>query len=156
MIAHLRRIWGNHCSMVAFRALSGIVLGLTFASGCGVKTVKLVPAEGVVEIGGKPAEGIVVQFLPQSVDGERRPTSFATTDAQGTFRLGTYDGEDGAAEGSHTVLLVDTLEERPAQGKALSKPPRLDSRYATVSGGLTASVADGGGPIVVAVPAATP
>lgn len=137
-------------------ALTGVVLGLAVASGCGVKSVKLVPAEGVVEIGGKPAAGIVIQFLPQSADGEKRPTSFATTDAQGKFRLGTYDGKDGAAEGPHMVLLVDSLEERPAQGQALSKPPRLDSRYATVSGGVTASVVDGGGPIVVAVPAATP
>ncbi|HBH74469.1 MAG TPA: hypothetical protein DDY43_13820 [Synechococcales bacterium UBA10510] len=125
------------------------------SSGCS-KPVKLVPVEGVVEIGGQPAEGIVVQFLPQASDGEKRPTSFATTGAGGSFSLSTYDGKPGAVEGTHNVLLADTLEERPAQGARAVKPPRLDSRYATMSGGLTATVSDGGEPIKVQVPLATP
>lgn len=120
-------------------------------AGC-TKPAKLVPAGGSVEIGGKPAEGIVVQFMPQPVEGEKRPTSFATTDAEGRFTLRTYDGEDGAVIGTHAVVLVDSQEERPAQGERFTKPPRLGAKYATVAGGLTAKVTEGGPPIEIEVP----
>ncbi len=133
-----------------------LLTGLTVITlvGC-AKPVKLVPAGGSVEIGGAPAEGIVVQFLPQAKDGQNRPSSFATTGPEGRFDLVTHGGKPGAVEGTHSVILVDTLEERPAQGSRATKPPRLDSRYATVSGGLTATVAEGGEPIKLRVPAAT-
>lgn len=135
-----------------------IVVAVTLVaalSGCS-RPVKLVPAEGVVEIGGKPANGIIVQFLPQPVEGERRPTSFATTGDDGSFQLMTNEGKPGAVEGTHIVILADTLEERPAQGTRATKPPRLDSRYTTMGGGLTATVTEGGGPITLKVPAAAP
>ena len=137
--------------------LLAVILPLiaTVAVGC-AKPVKLVSVEGFVEIDGKPAEGIVVQFLPQPSAGEKRPTSFATSGPDGGFRLSTYDGKVGAVEGTHNVLLADTLEERPAQGSRAVKLPRLDSRYSTITGGLTATVSEGGGPIKVQVPRAAP
>jgi hypothetical protein len=135
-------------------ALAALML-VAVSAGC-AKPVKLVPVEGVIEIGGKPAAGIVVQFLPQASDGEKRPTSFATTGADGTFRLSTYDGKPGAVEGTHNVLLADTLEERPAQGSRAVKPPRLASRFGTMAGGLTATVSEGGEAIKLQVPDATP
>jgi hypothetical protein len=136
--------------LAAFAAvLAAVVLG----GGCS-KPVKLVPAGGVVEIGGKPAEGILVQFLPQTRDGRRMPTSFGTTGSDGSFALTTHDGKPGAVEGPHAVLLADTLEERPAQGQRATRPVRLDTRYTTLAGGLSAKVADGGEPIRVEVPAA--
>ena len=134
-------------------ALLAVALGA--AQGC-AKPVKLVPAEGIVEIGGTPAEGVVVQFLPRPVEGEKRPSSFATTGADGTFRLMTHDGKAGAVVGDHAVLLIDSLEERRPQGAGPGKPPRLDSRYTSVKGGLTATVSEGAGPITLRVPAATP
>jgi hypothetical protein len=144
---------------VATRAVSlPIVVAVTLVAalpGCS-RPVKLVPAEGVVEIGGKPANGIVVQFLPQPVEGEKRPTSFATTGEDGSFQLLTNDGKPGAVEGTHNVILADTLEERPAQGSRATRAPRLDSRFTTMAGGLTATVSDGGGPIKLKVPAAAP
>ena len=64
----------------------------------------------------------------------------------------TQDGKPGAVEGSHTVILFDTLEERPEQGMAMTRPPRLDYRYGTFMGGLKATVTEGGEPIVLEVP----
>ena len=121
--------------------------------GCS-KPVKLVPVNGIVRIGGKPAEGIVVQFLPDASADEKRPSSFATTGPDGTFQLMTQDGKPGAVEGRHAVLLIDALEERPAQGTRATKPPRLDQRYMTVAGGVTATVAENGGSVELDVPAA--
>ncbi|MFM7186059.1 MAG: hypothetical protein ACKO4Z_15000 [Planctomycetota bacterium] len=121
-------------------------------TGCS-RPVKLVPADGVVTIGGKPTEGVVVQFLPSGSAEEKRPSSFGTTGADGTFQLTTQDGKPGAVEGRHAVLLIDTLEDRPAQGTRVAKPPRLDPKYTTVAGGLSAEVVENGGPIKLDVPA---
>jgi len=130
-----------------------LAVALAWVAGC-AKPVRLVQATGVVTIEGKPVEGILVQFLPQTRDGRRMPTSFGTTATDGTFTLTTHDGKPGAVEGPHAVLLADTLEERPAQGQRATRPPRLDTRYTTLSGGLTATVAEGGEAIRIAIPAA--
>ena len=139
---------------IALRAAGAVVLFavLLVSAGCGSK-VKLVPAEGVLKIGGKPAANVSVQFLPDVTKGASGPTSYATTDAEGKFRLKTYDGQDGAVAGPHTVILADLDEERPPQGKALTKAPRLDSKYTTASAGLKVEVPAGGGSIPLDVPA---
>jgi hypothetical protein len=54
------------------------------------------------------------------------------------------------------VLLADTLEERPAQGSRAVKPPRLDSRFGTMAGGLMATVSESGEAIRLQIPTATP
>jgi hypothetical protein len=142
-----------HCLLRAGGWVVVCMIGML--AGC-AKPLKLVAAEGVVEIGGKPAADILVQFLPLAVDGEKRPTSFATTGPDGTFRLSTYGGQVGAVEGTHQVILADTLEERSAQGTRVVKPPRLDSKYTTVTGGLTATVKEGGDPIRLQLPSLNP
>lgn len=142
-------------SRLILPAWAMLAAGLATCFGC-TKPVKLVPASGVVEIAGKPAEGILVQFLPQTRDGRRMPTSFGTTAADGGFTLTTHDGNAGAVEGPHAVILADTLEERPAQGQRATRPPRLDTRFTTLSGGLTATVTDGGEPVRIEVPAVAP
>ena len=73
-------------------------------------------------------------------------------DAEGKFRLKTYDGQDVAVPGPHTVILADQDEERPPQGKAPTRLPRLDSKYTTASAGLKAEVPAGGGSVPLDVP----
>lgn len=123
---------------------------LLVVSGCG-KPVKLVPASGVVLIDGKPAAGISVQFLPEDVKGEKRPTSFALTDDEGKFVLKTYQGKDGAVPGSHIVLLADTLEDRPPQGQTAKTKSRLSGARATVSGGVRITVPESSEPMTVKI-----
>ncbi len=128
-----------------------IVAGLTSLAGCGGSAPTLVPAEGVVLIDGEPAADISVQFLPDEIEGEPRPTSYAVTDAEGRFTLKTYEQGEGAVLGGHNVILVDTLEERPEQGQEFTRPPRVNSRYSTITGGLRAEVTEGGGPITIEI-----
>jgi len=136
--------------------LGMIVVGLASAAGCGGSAPTLVPAEGVVLIDGEPAADISVQFLPDEIEGEPRPTSYAVTDAEGRFALRTYEQGEGAVLGGHNVILVDTLEERPEQGQELTRPPRVNSRYSTITGGLRAEVTEGGSPITIEISAEEP
>ena len=143
--------------MVRFvsRLLPGLCLTVVFvtAAGCGGESVKIVPAEGVLKIGGRPAANVLVQFMPDVRANGRGPTSTATTDEQGVFRLTTQDGKDGAVVGTHMVVLVDLDEERVAQGQ-VAKKGRLDGKYAApTASNLTATVSEGGGAITIDVPA---
>ena len=126
---------------------------IVLLAGCELRTAALAPAQGVLTIAGTPAADISIQFLPDEIVGWRCPTSFAVTDAAGRFRLATYEGHDGAVVGPHTVILVDTLEERPEQGQPRRAMPRLPPRLATVAGGLRAEVTAEGGTIALDVPA---
>jgi hypothetical protein len=126
-----------------------LAAALVAIAGCGGDGVKVVPAEGVVKIDGRPAANVLVQFMPDSRTGGKGQTSSALTDENGKFRLKTQDGRDGAAVGTHMVALIDSEEDRPAQGKA-AKKGRLDGKYATpVVSGLTANVSEGGGPVTL-------
>ena len=115
---------------------------LVVLAGCKPQ-VKLVPAAGTFTIGGKPAGNITLQFMPDTMQGNGGPTSFATTDAEGKFTLRTYDNREGAVPGAHVVTLVDLDEERPAQGSAPTRPPRLDSKYAMAASAPRVTVAEG-------------
>lgn len=136
---------------IPYRAVFILVACSTvLPAGCG-KTVKLVPAKGVVVIKGKPAAGISVQFLPEHVKGEQRPTSFALTDDEGNFILKTSDGKDGAVPGPHVVLLADTQQERTPQGEVAKTKPRLSGKRATLAGGVRVIVPESAEPIVVSL-----
>lgn len=144
-------------AMLRVRLFLGLVLTLAlFTIGCS-KGIRLVPAEGVVvlvDARGKtqPMANISVQFLPDATkEGVAGPTSYATTDEQGKFRLKAYDGRDGAVVGPHRVVLADLMEERPPQGVPLKQLPRLNSRYTSATAGLAAEVKEGGGVIELRV-----
>lgn len=132
--------------------LVACLVAAALAGGCR-KEARLVPVEGVVRIGGRPAANIAVQFLPDDVAGEPRPTSFATTDPEGRFRLMAPGGKEGAVTGGHAVILADCEEDRPPQGQPVRKPPRLHGKYTTIAGKLRATVADEGGEVTIDVPA---
>jgi hypothetical protein len=129
-----------------------LTLGL-LAAGCGGGP-KLVPVEGVVQINGKALGNIAIQFQPDALKGVQGPTSFASTDAEGKFRLRTFDGREGAVVGTHVVLLTDELEDRPAQGsRGVPKPPRIAPKYSLPTSALRLEVKEGGAPLVIEVSA---
>lgn len=136
--------------VVAAVVASAIVLA--GAVGCGPPAARLVPAGGVVLIAGQPAAGVSVQFLPDPLAGQVRPTSFALTDESGRFHLRTAGGGAGAVVGGHTVIFADTLEERPAQGETTRRPPRIDARFSTLTGGVRCEVASDGGEVTLELP----
>jgi hypothetical protein len=103
----------------------------------------------MIRIDGKPAANIAIQFQPDVMKGSQGPTSFASSDKEGKFRLRTYEGKDGAVLGTHLVILVDELEDRPAQGSRAAKPPRVASKYSIPGTTVRVEVKEGSGPITV-------
>lgn len=119
---------------------------------------RLAPVSGTVTVGGQPAEGATVTFLPDQPECE--PAS-GRTDANGSFTLVTLasgasmDSLRGAVPGRYrvTVSWILTPDGKPvaagttdadamAQGAKETLPPSYSSSDDTT---LTATVPDGGG-----------
>ena len=77
-----------------------IVLAAVVATGCS-KHPPTIRATGAVEYHGQPVAGAVVTFFSH----EGRAAS-GTTDDHGRFQLTSFDPNDGAALGNHTVTIT--------------------------------------------------
>ena len=91
-----------------------IVLGLLVAAasasapGCGGKPEHIAchPTRGRVLVGDEPAAGVDVLMLNAANPGNSEsPQPYATTDADGTFELTTFEPGDGAPAGDYIVTL---------------------------------------------------
>ncbi len=90
----------------------------------------LAPYSGIVKYKGKPVEGASVTFI---MDGMPR-TSMGMTDAEGRFKLTTYDTNDGAFVGSNKVTVVKSTTAVPGKAAADLKPE--DMAKMSMSGAL--------------------
>jgi hypothetical protein len=96
--------------------LFAFVIG--FVTGCGRPgTAPTVEARGKLLYDGKPATAARVIFTPES----GRP-AVGTTDQEGNFVLSTFESNDGAVVGAHTVTVSD-LERNWNQDPSLSRFP---------------------------------
>ena len=133
----------------------GLTLGvcclqLLVLSGCGSDPYPLAPVSGTVTLDGAPLAGANLGFEPiksgSSVNAG--PASYATTDAEGRFRLETPDGRAGAVVGEHRVWIRTLKAERGRDGEAvLVAQERLPPRYNSQTG-LTYNVPDEGSDVV--------
>ncbi len=71
-------------------------------AGCGPRGPVLAPVHGIVTLDGKPVENASVMFV--SSKGGRPATG--TTNAQGEFKLTTFDNEDGCVLGKQEVSIT--------------------------------------------------
>lgn len=103
-------------------------------AGCSGDKTKARPPlaaySGVVKYKGKPVEGASVTFI---MDGMPR-TSMGVTDAEGRFKLTTYDTNDGAFVGSNKVTVVKATTAVPGKSAAELKPE--DMAKMSMSGAL--------------------
>jgi hypothetical protein len=122
------------------------------ALGCSTDDgrVDVYPVTGKVMVKGQPAEGAEVVFYPVTaeVDGVKIPGPAATTDANGVFRLRSYEAEDGAPAGEFKVTVVWPAPPPPNASGVFQMTDRLGGRYANPdTSKLTARVEPGGGEI---------
>jgi hypothetical protein len=84
------------------RELSGMTAALLLAGvGCGGN--RPVPVRGSVTLDGRPVEGAMVLFLPESEKAGRQASGL--TGADGSFSLTTSRNGDGAFPGNYKVVV---------------------------------------------------
>jgi hypothetical protein len=96
----------KNTSILLLFALTGFI----FSNGCGYSPVAKV--EGIVRCEGKPVPNALVFFQP-----EKGRLSQGLTQKDGTFVLSTYQDNDGAVIGHHTIRVAPsdwTLPNCPA------------------------------------------
>lgn len=92
--------------------------------------------QGKVEMGGKPAAGAFVLFVPRSEPAENPdPRPRATVQPDGSFTLSTYGENDGAPAGDYKVTV--TWEDPE------SRSDRFSGRYSAANSKLSATVKEG-------------
>jgi hypothetical protein len=82
------------------RRCSGLLVLLIAAAGCGKGGT--VPLRGIVKLDGRPLPNATVYFIAQDSKGR---DALGTTDADGVFRLSTFEPDDGAFPGSYKVIV---------------------------------------------------
>lgn len=91
------------------RLLLLLTLSAAFV-GCGEAKKKLpvrFPVSGSVTYNGQPPKGATVQLEPTTppADGVRVPKPGATVQADGSFKISSYETADGAPPGEYSILI---------------------------------------------------
>lgn len=136
-------------------ALLAVVLIAAILTGCGsggdewaAKRPTAVPAGGTVLHKGEPVSDATVLFVPEG----HKHAAVGRTDAEGKFKLQTFDQDDGAVPGDFkvTVRKVEVISAAgdPEEDDAELPPPEERSLLPDAYGnpalsGLTASVKEG-------------
>ncbi len=92
-----------------------------------------VPVSGRVTVNGQPAAGALVVFHATARGLEAGPSPFATTAADGSYRLTFYTADEGAPEGEYAVTVVWNVKAKEAKfaiGDGGGTADKLGGRYA--------------------------
>lgn len=107
-----------------------LLIALVVPAGCG-GGVEMAEVEGVLLLSGKPGHKVEIQFIPDVDKGTLGPVAYATTDAEGKFRLEVREKDGatraGAVVGWHRVILSDQQLAESATGKGV--PIRFGADY---------------------------
>jgi hypothetical protein len=134
--------------MATNRLVLASLLGAALVAGCGKGRTPVYPAEGQLLIGGKPAANVFVLFHPVNATGPEVLRPSATTDAEGKFRLTTYEAYDGAPAGDYVITLLYEPVNSPLF-RPKGKPPKVPAEYTKVeTSKLRATVAAQPGNVV--------
>jgi hypothetical protein len=108
--------------------LAGVVL--LALPGCGSPKHDFAEVEGKVTLNGKPLEGVVVTFYPDSDGAEQLPYAKGTTDASGVYALTSRTAQPGALVGKHRVVVSWPPKERRDDP---DREPRIPIDYTVVT-----------------------
>lgn len=105
-----------------------LTVGLVAATGCNSDTY---PVVGTVHFkDGSPVSDARVIFR-STMDG-KYISAFATTDENGEYSLTTWQTDDGAVPGEHSVIVTKPRQPRSESGGTDELLPReIDKRYAS-------------------------
>jgi hypothetical protein len=85
-----------------------LVIVCLSAPGCDAPPYQLAPVHGTVTLDGQPLSGANVMFAPRARGDEVNAgkPAFGQLQPDGSYVLGTYDDEDGAVVGEHSVTII--------------------------------------------------
>jgi hypothetical protein len=125
------RAW-QQALLAAF--LGGVALSITSCSS----QKRVYPVEGKVLFDGRPAAGATVQFHPTGANDKEPIVPQAQVGTDGTFRLTTFEFEDGAPAGHYAITVFWGL---PSKGGDGIERILVPARYLNPdTSGLTADV----------------
>jgi hypothetical protein len=106
---------------------------LLAGGGCGKKSPPLNESvEGTAKIDGTPLANVTIQFVPDGTVA--LPTSSATTDEQGHFKLQCENGKPGAVLGKHHVVVLQGRGDANARADDPQAPRGAEGAPAGKSG----------------------
>jgi hypothetical protein len=89
--------------------LFGAALLSIAITGCGdakPKQVPVFPAKGTITFKGEPTAGAVIGLHPKAPPTDQYPSPRASVGVDGSFKITTYAGGDGAPEGDYAVTVL--------------------------------------------------
>ena len=92
-----------------------LMAGCSYSGAPNKIKASVVPVSGVVKVGDSPLGGVVITFTPRSKAGGE---AMAVTEADGSYKLGTFSKDDGAIPGGYIVSFA------PAPGKTDTRIPK--------------------------------
>ncbi len=118
--------------MVRCSAVLGAgVVSVLLASCGGSGRPPVYPVSGSLKVKGAPATGAFVVFHPRGEQDRRALKPHGRVGLDGTFRLTTFDTNDGAPEGEYAVTVVWPAEAGPhSPDPGETGPDRLGGRFA--------------------------
>ncbi len=124
--------------------LVGLVASAPLLTGCSKKEARkpVFVVTGKVTYNSSPIENATIVFHPVGEEGPNVVKSRGKTDAQGNFKLTTYNTDDGAPAGEYRVTVEQWLAGRPDEGPSNRLPaylgkPESSNIKATVNKGPT-------------------
>lgn len=119
--------------------LIAMVASAPLLTGCSKKETRkpVFVVTGKVTYNSSPIENATIVFHPIGEEGPNAVKSRGKTDAQGNFKLTTYDTNDGAPAGEYQVTVEQWLAGRPDEGPSNRLPAYLSKPE---SSGLKATV----------------
>lgn len=94
-------LWGSSVAV-----LSLLVLVLTGCSDGGPARLKVHPVSGRITLDSQPLPNAMIVLHPKDKSNPKHISSRAQTDAQGNFKVSTYDQGDGAPAGDYVVTVL--------------------------------------------------
>lgn len=109
---------------IKFQNFAAVLLSLVLAGCGGSNEYETTPVSGVVTCHGKPVANATVNFTPLPAEGrapgQRGRVALGLTDKDGRFKLTTYNDDDGAIVGKHTVTVSLNIDESTGKAQAFA------------------------------------
>ena len=98
------------------------------SAGCQRSPYELAPVHGTVTIDGRPVSQAKVMFAPvENAENAANPgkPAFGLLRENGSYKLTTYENDDGAVVGKHWVTLVNLTRKAEKQQLVVRRAPNI-------------------------------